>query len=186
MADFAGLLQFLQRAERFGHGHFGVDAVELVKVDAVELEAAQAHLDALAQIFRAANRRPFLGPGPRQAALGGDDQPARIRMQRFRDQAFADFRAVGIGGVDEIDAQFHRLAQHAAGFGRVLRFAPDPGSGDAHGAKAQPMHRQIAAKLEDAARLRIRVGFPGAVFMMCCSEARTAADANDDGTPSAV
>ena len=47
MADLARLLEVLERAERLGDRNLGIDAVELVEVDAVDLEPAQAHLDAL-------------------------------------------------------------------------------------------------------------------------------------------
>jgi len=57
-------------------------------------------------------------------------------MQRFGDQALANLRSIGIRGVDEVDAELHRAAQHAPRLGRILGLAPDPRPGDAHGAEA--------------------------------------------------
>ncbi len=47
MADLARVLHLLQRAECLFFGHFGIEAVQLVQVDGFQLQAAQAHLDAL-------------------------------------------------------------------------------------------------------------------------------------------
>lgn len=59
---------------------FRIDAVKLPEVDAFEPETPQAHQDALAQIFRAADRHLFVGTVTHQAALGRN-QNASIRMQ---------------------------------------------------------------------------------------------------------
>src|SRR5579862_4599643 len=104
--------------------------MQLVEFDALELEAAQAHLDTLDQIARAAH---IFGLGrtlARDAALGGDDEPDWVRMQRFADQAFGDLGAVGIGGVDQVDAELDGAAQNAATFFGVARLshAPSPTS----------------------------------------------------------
>ena len=63
--------------------------------------------------------------GPHQAALGRDDQVVGVRVQRLGDQALADLRAVGVGGVDEVDAEFDRPAQRGLGLVRIRRIAPD-------------------------------------------------------------
>lgn len=61
MPDFAGFLQIGERAEAFLRGHFRIDAVELVEIDAPDFKAAQAHLHALPQILGPADGIPFAG-----------------------------------------------------------------------------------------------------------------------------
>ena len=73
--DLAGFLKFLQGAQGLGDRHLGIDAMQLVEIDAVELQAPQTQFDALAEIFRTADRSPLVRPGPGEPALGGDHQP---------------------------------------------------------------------------------------------------------------
>src|SRR5215470_7537388 len=102
---------------------------------------------------------PAARAGADQAAFGGDDQVVGIRVQRLGDQPFTDVWAVGIGGVDEVDAEFHHPPQRRLGLVFIRRLAPDAPAGDAHRAEAQPAYHQVAADL-DAARRR-RVGWIG-------------------------
>ena len=87
VADLALLLHLLERAEGLFKRGAGVDAVELVEVDAVELEAAQAHFDALDQIAGAAYIFGFRRALAGDAAFGGDDQAGRIGVQALRRSA---------------------------------------------------------------------------------------------------
>ena len=93
--------------------HLRVEPVELVEVDAVELQAPQRHLDALAQVLGPADGLPHARAAAREAALGGDDQAVGVRVQRLGDEVLAHERPVGVGGVDEVDAQLDGPAQHA-------------------------------------------------------------------------
>ena len=117
--DLALLLHLLQRAEDSFKRRARVDAMQLVKVDALQLEPPQAHLDALDQIARAAHVFRLRRPLPRDSALGGDHQARRIRVQRLGDQPLGNLRPVGVGGIDQVDAQLDGAAQNAAGFGRI-------------------------------------------------------------------
>ena len=60
VADLALLLQRGQLADLVLGGELVVDAVQLEQVDALDAEAAQAHLALLAQIGRKAERRPLV------------------------------------------------------------------------------------------------------------------------------
>ena len=151
VADLALLLHPLQRAERLFERSARVDAVKLVEVDAVELQPAQAHLDALDQIARAAHVFGFRRALAGDAALGGDDQARRIGMKCFADQPLGNLRTVGVGGVDEGNAQLDGAAQHALCFGRVGRLAPGAFAHQAHGSVAEPVDGQIAADEKCAA-----------------------------------
>src|SRR3981189_1997360 len=107
-------------------------------------------------------RHPAAWTRPREAALGGDHELIRIGIERFRDQTLADLRTVGVGGIDEVDAQFEGSAQHTLALFAILRFAPDAGTGEAHGAKTESIDRQVTPDIDgsrecgrDGARGRI-------------------------------
>jgi hypothetical protein len=59
VADLPGVLHVLQGTEALGQRHVGVDPVELVELDAVDAQAAEAHLDALAQEAGPPDRLPL-------------------------------------------------------------------------------------------------------------------------------
>ena len=71
-------------------------------------------------------------------------------MQGFGDQLFADVRAVGIGGVNEIDAELHSAAKNRDGGFAVLGRAPDAIAGEAHGAEAEPVDGELAAERDSS------------------------------------
>ena len=58
-------------------------------------------------------------------------------MQRLFDELLADERAVGVRGVDEIDAELDGTLEHADGLRRIFGLAPDAGTGDLHGSEAE-------------------------------------------------
>ena len=148
---FPCFLHALERAKRFFERRARIDSVQLVEIDALELEAAQAHLDTLNEIAGAAHVLGFCGALARDAALGGDDDAGRVGRESFADEALGDFGAVGIGGVDESDAEFDGAAQHAAALGFVGGLAPCSVAYQAHGSVAETMDGQIAADEECAA-----------------------------------
>ena len=94
-----------------------VNSVQLIEVDALKLEAAQAHFDTLDQIAGAAHVLGFSGALARDAALGCNDEAGRVGRERFANEAFGDLGAVGVGSVDEGDAKLDGEAQHASCFG---------------------------------------------------------------------
>ena len=67
----------------------------------------------LAQVRRVAERRPDARALPGQPGLGRDDDVVGVGVQRLADQLLGDVRAVGVGGVDEGDAELDGAAQHA-------------------------------------------------------------------------
>src|SRR5208282_5742033 len=135
--DLALRLEILERGELIFGGNFGVDAVELVEVDAVETEASQAAVAGFAQVLGPAVFDPFVRAGPVESALGGDHQSRGIRVQGFRDDFFAHCRAVGIGGVDEVDAELDGAAKDLDALLAVGRLTPDAVAGDPHGAESE-------------------------------------------------
>src|SRR5262249_41393069 len=79
----------------------------------------QAALAGRARVRGRAVGAPAAGARPDQAALGGDDQVVGVRVQGLGDQPLAALWAVGIGGVDEVDAEFPRPPQRGPGLVRV-------------------------------------------------------------------
>src|ERR1017187_2175128 len=122
-----------------------MEAENMVKMNALEPQALEARLARFTQVRRSSVRGPLRGARPYLPTLGSYHQSTRIRIQRLGNQLLTDIRTVGIRGVDEVDAQLKRAVQYAARLRRVLRCAPDIGSGNAHGAKAEAIHDQIAA-----------------------------------------
>ena len=73
------------------------------------------------------------------------DEPVRIRVQRLADQFLGDVRAVGVRGVDEVDAELDEAAQHADAFVGVGRRAPDALARQAHRAESEAVDGEVAA-----------------------------------------
>jgi hypothetical protein len=125
--------------------------MQLVKLDALEAETAEAHLDALDQVAGAAY---VFGSGwslTGYAALGSDDQSGGVGVQGFGDEALGDFGAICVGSVDEVDAKRNGAAEDAAGLVGVSRLAPRALADKPHSAVAEAVDRQVAADLEGAA-----------------------------------
>src|SRR5439155_7983644 len=117
--------------------------VELIEVDAVEPKPAQAALACPLQVVRPAVGPPLPGAWSAVAALGRDDEVRWVRPQRLGDQAFADVGTIGIGRVDEIDAQLNGAAQDDPRPAGCAWLAPDPAPSESHGAVAKAAHGQL-------------------------------------------
>ena len=151
VADLALELELLEGFEQLVALQ-GTDAgvVDLVEVDVVGVEAAEAllagELDELAV--------ELLGPlavavaGSRVvdvvAELGGDDQVVAPVAEDAGQDLLAVAVAVGIGGVEEVDAQLHRVFQQGGALG-VLQ-PPPPVGGDGPDAEAHLGQDQIGAR----------------------------------------
>ena len=128
--------------------------MELVQIDAFDAQALQARLAGGAQVFGASIGCPLLARRARDATLGRDHEPGRVRVQRLGDQLLARARSIRIGSVDEIDTEFDRTLQHASGLDGIAGRAPDAVAGHAHGAESQTAHTQITADQKIARRVR--------------------------------
>src|SRR5688572_2946763 len=137
MTDLPGALHLDQRAERFLERYFRIDGVQLVEVDALELEPLQTAVEIAFELLRAPVGVPAAGSRPRHAALRGDDEPLGVGMQRLGDQRFVGVRSVALRGVEEIDPELDRAAKDALRGGAVPWLAPDVRSKDPHCAKAK-------------------------------------------------
>jgi hypothetical protein len=65
-------------------------------------------------------------------------------MQGLGDETFANFGAVGIGRVDEIDSQLQRAPQDCDCLRMIGRFSPDAIARELHCAESQPANGNIA------------------------------------------
>jgi hypothetical protein len=133
--------------------------VELVERDLVELEPPQASLAGRDQVLWPAVGRPLSRTGALEAAFGRDHEIIWVRVERLTDELLADVGPVGVGGVDEVDAELDRAAQHRLRLVAVSGRAPDTVTGDPHGAEAQAVDRQVAAHVDRAGHSGVH-GFP--------------------------
>jgi hypothetical protein len=90
-------------------------------------------------------------------------------VQGLLDEVLGDVGAVGVGGVDEGDAQVDGATQDADRLVVVLRRAPDALTGDAHGAVAEAVDG-LATEVDGSAGgdghgflLEFSGGFPSTV-----------------------
>ena len=139
-----------ERADGFFEAHLRVGAMKLIEIDFLHPQAAEAALALLPQIFRAAVRDPRARPWPCQATLGRDHQVIRIWVQRLGDQPLADLGPIGVGGIDEVDAEIDRAAEHALAFLPVSRLAPDAFAGQPHSAEAEAVDGEVTADFDRA------------------------------------
>jgi hypothetical protein len=143
VADLALVLELLESTDRILVRDVRIGGMQLVQVDAVELQAPKAALAALPQPLGARVSRPLAGSGPAQAALRRDHEAVRIGMQRLGDQVLAHLWAVRVGGVDQIDSQLDDSPEQTLGLLRVVWRAPDALPCDPHGAKAEAMNLEV-------------------------------------------
>src|SRR5215204_6398147 len=108
VADLALLHQLLERARGLREGHVRVRPVHLVEVDVVGAQEAQAALHALTQPPWARVPQQGVALHP-QAAFGRQDHLVPIVLylgfESFFQETLGDAKAVGLGGVEEVDAE---------------------------------------------------------------------------------
>src|SRR5258708_10431096 len=156
VADLAFVLQFLELAQRLFRRSPRINAVQLIKINALDLQAAQAHLNALAQLLPPSNRLPQVRALARQAALGGNDQAFGIRMERLGNQVFADLGTIGVRRIDEVHVQIEQALQNAFAFRRIFGAAPNTFAGKLHGAKAQTVDGKLSSNRKSSSSGCIR------------------------------
>src|SRR5947199_391330 len=120
----------------------------LINIDSFQAEPLQTSFDSLFEMFGSAIWYPLAGSRPCETAFCRDDESLRIRMERFGYEQFARVRPIRIGCVDQIDTQPGCACEN---FERVLSIrwpTPNTFPGDTHGAKAQPIDRQVAAQFK--------------------------------------
>src|SRR5262249_52492889 len=130
-------------AELLVDRHLGIDAVQLVQIDAIDRERLQAAEHGGAQRLGTAVGGPLERAGPQEATLRRDDD-APIRMQHLADEHLADQRAVRVRGAGERAAEPGREPQRLARSGEIRRWAEHAAADDAHRAEADPVDVEVA------------------------------------------
>src|SRR6266478_1892885 len=148
MFDFPLLLQIAQSTELIFSRNLRIDSMQLIKINSVQAQPAQAPFTGGSQVFWFSIFNPLVGTWPHIAALGGDHQPCRIRVQRLSYDFFTHAGTIRVRGVDEIDSQFHSPPQNPDGLRAVGRLAPNSNSRDAHRAEPQARNPKIVSDEE--------------------------------------
>src|SRR4029077_6509280 len=116
----------------------------------LKVQPAQAAFASRSQVFWLSIFNPLIGTWPYIAALGGDHQPCRIRVQCLSYDFFTHARTIRIGSIDEIYAQFHSASQDPDGLCPVCRLAPNSVSRNSHRAESQAGNTKIVFDQEFA------------------------------------
>src|ERR1700719_4694498 len=108
------------------------------------MQPVKTALDRRPQMFRPTVLDPFVRSGPLKSRFGRDQKTGRIWMQRLGDETLANYGAVRVGGVDQIDSQLQCATQNCDRLNMIGRFSPDAGAGELHRAEPEPVNRNIA------------------------------------------
>ena len=144
LADLALGLKILESPHGFLVRHVRIRSMQLVELDRVQSQPAERPLTRLPQVVGIAIGIPLIRTGPHVPALGGDQEVLGIGMQGLGNQLLAHVRAVGVGGVDQVDAQLHRTAENGDRLIVVCRGSPDAFAGDPHRAEPEAADRVLA------------------------------------------
>jgi hypothetical protein len=162
VTDFALALKIEQRTNLILHRNLGIDPMKLVEVNSLQPEPAKALNARRAEVHGAPVLHPLTRTGTLKPRFRGDDEVARIWVEGFSNESLGDTRAVGVGGVEEVDTQLDRAAQDGNCLVAVGGLAPDTAAGQLHGAEAKPADWKVAANNKGTAlRCHFAVGSGG-------------------------
>src|SRR6267378_631984 len=122
--------------------------MQLIEIDALDLEALETFVDALFEIFRSSVWHPLVRAGAGVAAFRRDDEPLGVRIKRLCDQQFISFGSVRIRRVDQVCAEFDGASQNFERILAVGRPTPYPLTCQPHCAKSKSVDWQIATDAE--------------------------------------
>ena len=111
MTHLALAHEVTHRADRVLDRHGRVDPVDVVEVDDFDLQARQALLAARPGVFGPAVRARHAGRDTEIAELGRDDVIVAVPLYRAGNQFLVLSLAVGIRGIEKIDADLARPLQ---------------------------------------------------------------------------
>ena len=69
-------------------------------------------------------------------------EPLGVGVQRLADELLGHVGPVGVGGVEEVDAQLDGPSQHGNGPVVIIGGPPHAGAGQLHGAESEPVNRE--------------------------------------------
>src|SRR2546421_11742376 len=106
--------------------------MQLIQVDSLELQAPETPLTGGPQMLGATAHLPPIRSRAQESGLGGDDEVARIRVERLRNEPFAHLGPGRVRRVDQCDAELHGPAQDGDRLSVIARPPPDALAPDPH------------------------------------------------------
>ncbi len=137
--------------------HRRIDAVQLPEIDLVDAQPVAAAMRLANEIVGIAVRLPGIRTRAPQAGLRRDMDAPAIGMQRLANELLRHVGPIGVGRVDEVDAEFRDSPQRRQRLGPVAGRPPDSRTGDPHRAEAEAGNGEIAADREGAGSCGIGV-----------------------------
>ena len=164
MADLALLDQARHRAHGVLDRHVGIDAMDVVEIDHVDAEPLQARLAGDRHVVGLAVGAAALAARTADVAeLGGDDQAVAASGDRARDQLLVPAGAIGIRGVEHVDALLDRPMDggggfHVVGHAIVRRHA---GAAQADGRDARTSRAELTVLHREKGSCLVQAEAPG-------------------------
>jgi len=116
--NFALVHKAVQSIESFFDRRQGVEAVEVVNVHIIGVEAAQAGFEGDPEMV--AGGAEVIGPVAHwECGLGRDEGLVALALKGFAEDFFRSAAGVHVGGVKEVDAGFEADVDEATGLGNV-------------------------------------------------------------------
>jgi hypothetical protein len=106
--------------------------VQLEEVDLLDAKPAKAPFTLRAQVVGSTALFPLVWTGPRESGLRGNGQMIRVREKSLTYKFLGDIRAIGVGGIDEIDTEFDASAQYFDSSVMIARWSPHAGTRELH------------------------------------------------------
>src|SRR6516165_8450010 len=110
-ANFSLCLKRGQTAKGLGIRHGGINPVQLIQIDAIDLEIPETLLAVASHSLGTPVQMPLGSRFLHDAALGGKQEPFRIGMQGVGNQAFIPARPIRPGRINKIDAELESSPQ---------------------------------------------------------------------------
>ena len=125
-------------------GGHGPHQAEVDEVHPLHLQRSEVVFDAGPQLGGRLRGQPAAPVVAATADLGDELEVVRVGVQCLADQVVDDVGPVVLGGVDVVDAELDRAAQHGPGGVWIAGRAEHAGSGELHGAEADAVDGLVA------------------------------------------
>ncbi len=106
MPDLAFISELGQGSDTVCEWHVRIRAVQLVEIDPIHAETAQAGFTKLSQAFRFSIWKDAVRSGFFDTALGCDDEGRTVRGESVCKEFLVESGSVGVSGIEELNAQF--------------------------------------------------------------------------------
>ena len=116
MQDFAFVEEFLHRARDFFNRHFRIDAMNVIQIDVIGAEPLQRTFHCFAQSLRTRIKSDAFAISNIPAAFRRELDAIAHGLESLADQFFIAIDRIHFRRVEEVDAEFNRLAQEFNAF----------------------------------------------------------------------